>query len=118
MATAATKTFKNFIGGEWVDAASGETFETSSPATGETLGVFPRSSADDVDRAVEAAKAAYDDWRLTPAPKRGEILFQFGRLLADRKDEIAELIWYLAQEPATPITGANISIDFGISAGV
>jgi acyl-CoA reductase-like NAD-dependent aldehyde dehydrogenase len=58
VATAA-KTFKNFIGGEWVDASSGETFETSSPATGEALGVFPRSSVADVDRAVEAAKAAY-----------------------------------------------------------
>jgi acyl-CoA reductase-like NAD-dependent aldehyde dehydrogenase len=51
----ATKTFKNFIGGEWVDAASGETFETTSPATGEVLGVFPKSSAADVDRAGDAA---------------------------------------------------------------
>jgi aldehyde dehydrogenase (NAD+) len=92
VATAATKTFKNFIGGEWVDAGSGETFETTSPATGEVLGVFPRSSAADVDRAVEAARAAYDDWRLTPAPKRGEILFRFGQLLAEHKDEVAELM--------------------------
>ena len=92
MATAATKTFKNFIAGEWVDAGSGETFETTSPATGEVLGVFPRSSAADVDRAVEAARAAYDDWRLTPAPKRGEILFRFGQLLAEHKDEVAELM--------------------------
>ena len=92
MATAATKTFKNFIAGEWVDAGSGETFETTSPATGEVLGVFPRSSAEDVDRAVEAARAAYDDWRLTPAPKRGEILFRFGQLLAEHKDEVAELM--------------------------
>jgi acyl-CoA reductase-like NAD-dependent aldehyde dehydrogenase len=51
----ATRTFKHFIGGEWVEAASGETFETTSPATGETLGVFPKSSAEDADRAVEAA---------------------------------------------------------------
>jgi len=92
VATAATKTFKNFIGGEWMDAASGETFETTSPATGETLGVFPRSSAEDADRAVEAAKAAFEDWRLTPAPKRGEFLFRFGQLLAERKDEVAELM--------------------------
>ncbi len=92
MSTAATKAFKNFIGGEWLDAASGETFETTSPATGETLGVFPRSSAEDVDRAVEAANAAFDDWRLTPAPKRGEILFRFGRLLAEHKDEVTELM--------------------------
>ena len=79
-----TKTFKNFIGGEWVDAAAGETFESTSPANGETLGVFPRSGAEDVDRAVEAAKAAYEEWRLVPAPKRGEILFRFGQLLADQ----------------------------------
>ena len=91
MATA-TKTFKNFIGGEWVDAASGETFETKSPATGEVLGVFPKSSAEDVDRAVEAAKAAYEEWRLVPAPHRGEILFRFGALLAEHKDEVAELM--------------------------
>jgi acyl-CoA reductase-like NAD-dependent aldehyde dehydrogenase len=89
---AGTRTFQNYIGGEWVDAASGETFETASPATGEVLGVFPRSKADDVDRAVEAAKAAYEEWRLVPAPKRGEILFRFGQLLTDEKDELAELM--------------------------
>jgi aldehyde dehydrogenase (NAD+) len=92
VASTATKSFKNFIGGEWVDAASGETFETTSPATGELLGVFPKSSAADVDRAVEAAKAAYEEWRLVPAPRRGEILFRFGALLADAKNEVAELM--------------------------
>jgi aldehyde dehydrogenase (NAD+) len=92
VASTATKTFKNFIGGQWVDAASGETFETKSPATGEVLGVFPKSSAEDVDRAVEAAKAAYEEWRLVPAPRRGEILFRFGSLLAEHKDEVAQLM--------------------------
>jgi len=92
VASTATKTFKNFIGGEWVDAASGETFETTSPATGEVLGVFPKSSAEDVDRAVAAAKAAYEEWRLVPAPRRGEILFRFGSLLAEHKDEVAQLM--------------------------
>jgi aldehyde dehydrogenase (NAD+) len=88
----ATRSFKNFIGGEWVDAASGKTFETTSPANGDTLGVFPRSGAEDVDRAVEAAKSAYEDWRLVPAPRRGEILFRFAQLLTEQKDEIAELM--------------------------
>jgi alpha-ketoglutaric semialdehyde dehydrogenase len=92
MATTAAKSFQNYIGGEWVDAASGETFETKSPATGEALGVFPRSSAEDVDKAVEAAKAAYEEWRLVPAPRRGEILFRFGQLLADQKDDVAQLM--------------------------
>src|SRR5438132_9011533 len=92
MATTAAKSFQNYIGGEWVDAASGETFETTSPATGEVLGVFPRSGAEDVDKAVEAAKAAYEEWRLVPAPRRGEILFRFGQLLADQKDDVAHLM--------------------------
>src|SRR3954453_17536271 len=90
--TEQTKSFKNFIGGEWVDAASGETFTTTSPADGETLGVFPKSGSEDVDRAVEAAKTAFEDWRLVPAPKRGEILFRFARLVEEHKDEIADLI--------------------------
>ena len=60
---------ENFIGGEWVDAAGGETFDSIVPATGETLASFPRSSAADVDRAVAAAKEAFDDWRLVPAPR-------------------------------------------------
>ncbi len=64
MATIETKSFQNFIGGEWVGAAAGETFESVSPADGETIGRFPKSTAEDVDRAVEAAKAAYDEWRL------------------------------------------------------
>jgi aldehyde dehydrogenase (NAD+) len=90
--TAGTRSFQNYVGGEWVDAASGETFETTSPATGEVLGVFPRSGPDDVDRAVEAAKQAYQEWRLVPAPKRGEVLFRFGHLLAEEKDQLAELM--------------------------
>src|SRR5690349_24583941 len=88
VATTGTRQFKNFIGGEWVDAASGETFESVSPADGETLGVFPKSGVDDVDRAVEAAKAAFEEWRLVPAPKRGEILFRFAQLVTDAKAEL------------------------------
>src|ERR687885_1645099 len=92
MATTETKTFKNFVGGEWVDAAGGETFETVSPATGETIGVFPKSGAEDVDRAVAAAKEAYEEWRLVPAPRRGEILFRFAQTLTEQKDDLADLM--------------------------
>jgi alpha-ketoglutaric semialdehyde dehydrogenase len=88
----AERSAQNFIGGEWVDAASGETFESVIPATGETLGSFPRSGPEDVDRAVAAAKEAFESWRLVPAPKRGEILFRFARLLAEQKDELADLM--------------------------
>jgi acyl-CoA reductase-like NAD-dependent aldehyde dehydrogenase len=84
--------FQNYIGGEWVDAASGETFETASPATGDVLGTFPTSGAEDVERAVTAAKEAYEDWRLVPAPRRGEILFRFARLLEDQKADVTDLM--------------------------
>src|SRR5881398_1523430 len=92
MATTGTKTYQNYIGGEWVDAASGETFESANPATGDLIGVFPKSSEEDVDRAVEAAKEAYESWRLVPAPKRAEILFRVGQRFIDAKDELADLM--------------------------
>jgi aldehyde dehydrogenase (NAD+) len=86
------KTFQNYIDGEWVDAASGETFESTSPANGDAIGTFPRSNAEDVDRAVAAAKAAYEDWRLVPAPRRGEILFRFAQLLTEQKEDMSQLM--------------------------
>jgi aldehyde dehydrogenase (NAD+) len=94
MALLGTKSFKNhnYIDGEWVDAASGETFESTSPANGEAIGVFPKSGPADVDRAVDAAKAAFEEWRLVPAPKRGEILFRFAQRLIEKKDDLAELM--------------------------
>jgi acyl-CoA reductase-like NAD-dependent aldehyde dehydrogenase len=92
MVTTETRTQQNFIGGEWMDAASGETFESTSPADGELIGTFPRSNAEDVDRGVAAAKEAYEDWRLVPAPRRGEIVFRFAQLVADHKAELTELM--------------------------
>jgi aldehyde dehydrogenase (NAD+) len=87
-----SRTYRNFIGGEWIDASTGETFESLSPATGEHIGTFPKSAAEDVDRAVAAAKEAYASWRLVPAPRRGEIVFRFAALVAEHKQELAELM--------------------------
>src|SRR5881392_1427880 len=92
MATTGVREFKNYIAGEWVDAASGDTFESTSPADGEVIGTFPKSGPEDVDRAVEAAKAAYEEWRLVPAPKRGEILFDLARVLEREKPALTELM--------------------------
>jgi alpha-ketoglutaric semialdehyde dehydrogenase len=92
MATTGTKTYKNYIGGEWVDSAGGETFESTNPATGELVGVFPKSTVEDTDRAVEAAKEAYESWRLVPAPKRAEILFRVAQAFVEHKDELTELM--------------------------
>jgi len=92
VALTGTKTFQNYVGGEWVDSVSGETFESTSPATGDSIGIFPKSNAEDVDRAVAAAKAAFEEWRLVPAPKRGEILYRFANLLIDEKDDLTDLM--------------------------
>jgi len=92
MATTGAKTYRNYIGGEWVDATSSETFESTNPATGELIGVFPKSTAEDTDRAVEAAKDAYESWRLVPAPKRAEILFRVAQSFVEHKDDLTELM--------------------------
>ena len=83
-----TKTYHNYIGGEWVKSSSGEWFDNVNPAdTSDVIGRFPKSNADDVDRAVEAAKNAATKWRRTPAPKRAELLFNLGEILRENKDE-------------------------------
>ncbi len=84
--------YSNYIGGEWVRAADGRTSENRDPASGKLLGYFPRSAQVDVDRAVAAARSAWSGWRLTPAPKRGEILYRVGMLLSERKEEIARAL--------------------------
>ncbi len=83
---------KNYIGGEWLAARTGETFQSINPATEEVVADVARSGADDVNAAVQAAKAAYKNWRLTPAPRRGEILYRVGQLLMERKEDLARLM--------------------------
>ncbi|MDX6509088.1 MAG: aminobutyraldehyde dehydrogenase, partial [Gaiellaceae bacterium] len=82
---------QNFIGGEWVDAAEGETMEVINPATGETIAEVPRGSQADVDRAVEAAKKAYEEWRETTPGERAEILLKLADLIDENTEELAEL---------------------------
>ena len=82
--------FLNYIGGQWVPAKSGKTRANINPATGEHLGDFPDSGADDVAEAVSAARAAFDAWRLMPAPKRGELLYRLGALIASKKEALAK----------------------------
>jgi aldehyde dehydrogenase (NAD+) len=68
------------------------TFESTSPATGEVLGSVPEADEAAVARAVEVAKAAYEEWRLVPAPKRGELLFRFAQVLEREKDALTDLM--------------------------
>jgi acyl-CoA reductase-like NAD-dependent aldehyde dehydrogenase len=86
----APESYSNLIDGQWVAAVSRETFENRNPADHDDLiGLFPRSSRADVERATDAARRAYDTWRLVPAPKRAEVLFRAAQLLADRKEALA-----------------------------
>jgi acyl-CoA reductase-like NAD-dependent aldehyde dehydrogenase len=85
-----SRTFGLFIDGEWVAASTGRTFESRDPADATALiGRFQAAGPADVARAVAAAGAAFPGWRATPAPKRGEVLYRFGALLAEHKERIA-----------------------------
>jgi 1-pyrroline dehydrogenase len=82
---------KNLIGGEWVDAGGGETMEVLNPATGETIAEVPNASAEDVDRAVQAAKQALVEWRETTPGERAEMLLKLADALDAHADELAEI---------------------------
>lgn len=85
-----TESFRNHIGGEWVEPAAGDWFENRDPAdAGDLIGLWPRSGPADVDRAVRAARKGFEGWRRTPPPQRGDIVRTAGDLLVERKDEIA-----------------------------
>jgi len=82
------------IGGQWVDAADGRSFETVDPATEEHLATVPHTGAEDVNRAVRAARAAFEDgspWRKMTPSRRGKILHRIGDLILEYADELALL---------------------------
>src|SRR6202522_458083 len=83
---------KLFINGEWTDAASGKTFETPDPATGETLALIAEGDAEDIDRAVRAARRAFEGpWSRLTASERGRIIWRIGDLILEHADELAQL---------------------------
>jgi acyl-CoA reductase-like NAD-dependent aldehyde dehydrogenase len=86
------RTHKILIGGKWVTSVSGETFPSLNPATEKPIGRFQSGTGTDVDRAVEAAQAAFLPWSRTPAPKRALILLRFAGLLRSRKEPLARLL--------------------------
>src|SRR5438445_12225271 len=88
----ATKTeYKAFVGGNWVDSASGETMDVINPATGEVVATVPRCSAEDVDRAVAAAKAAWATWSEKTPKDRSELLHALADVMEEHAEELAQL---------------------------
>ena len=83
------RTLENFVGGEWV-ASTGDTVrQIVSPVTGDTLAEAPNASADDVDRAVAAARQAQPKWAALSAWERAKVCHAIADLIGERRDEFA-----------------------------
>ena len=104
MASSTIPVYKNFIGGEWVAAASGRTYPVyNRPTRPKSWGSFQTSDLDDAQAAVAAAKAGLKVWANTPAPGRAAVLFRALEILGRRADEIARAITTEEGKPsATP----------------
>ena len=104
--------FQNLINGQWLDSADGRTFENRNPADwNEVIGTFPLSTREDVDRAAQAALMAFKEWRLVPAPERGDIMRKAGDLMVRRKEEIARA---MTREMGKPLTETKGDVQEGI----
>jgi alpha-ketoglutaric semialdehyde dehydrogenase len=105
-------TFRHFIAGEWCASTSGRTFESHNPADArDVIGRFQQGTPADVGMAVRAADEAGRLWRRTPAPKRGEILYRFGALLAEHKERVARA---MTREMGKVIAEARGDVQEGI----
>ena len=99
---------KHFIGGEFVDSTSGETMEVLNPATGEVIAEVPRGTAEDVERAVDAAKKAWSEWQNKTPKDRMELLLKLADIIDENAEELARLEslnvgmpwWVAVDEPA------------------
>jgi 1-pyrroline dehydrogenase len=90
VAIAITQT-KNFVGGEWLDAVEGGTMEVHNPATGDVIAEVPSGSVEDVERAVQAARAALPEWLETTPGERSELLLRLAGLIDEYAEELAQL---------------------------
>src|SRR5256885_2552838 len=92
-ATASVRTYQNYINGKWESASSGKTFPVYDPSTEEVIAQVAASEAADVDRAVKAARAAFDSgaWPQTTAQDRGRILFKLAEKVRQNSAMLAEL---------------------------
>ncbi len=101
-----------FIAGRWVESVSGATFESVNPAdTRDVVGRFQAGTKADVAMAVRAAGEAFAGWRATPAPKRGELLYRFGALMAEHKERLARA---MTREMGKVLTEARGDVQEGI----
>jgi aldehyde dehydrogenase (NAD+) len=106
------RTYGNLVAGEWRDAHGEQTFDSVNPARrAEVVGHFARGGARDIELAVQAALAAQPEWARTPVPARAEILARAGRILEERKEELAQL---MTREMGKVLTEARGDVQEGI----
>src|SRR6266480_1795617 len=87
-----TRKYQLFIDGQWVDAESGKTFTTPNPSTGETLAEVAEADKADIDKAVAAARKAFEGkWSKISARDRGRLLYKLSQLIEQNADELATL---------------------------
>lgn len=104
-------TCKLLIDGQWVDSKATEFGEVNNPSTGEIIARVPMCGADDVDRAVKAAQAAFLEWREVPVVERARIMFRFKNLLESHYEEIARSI---TREHGKTLAESRASVQRGI----
>jgi len=83
---------KNYINGEWVESSSTQLQDVINPATLEPLAKVPRTTKDEVEVAIKAAKDAFWDWRCTPPAVRASYMFEFRSIMVERFEEIAQTV--------------------------
>jgi len=107
-----TPTFRLFIAGEWCESTGRQTFESRNPAdTRDVIGRFQQATAADVAMATRAAETAFPLWNRMPAPKRGEILYRFAELMAQRKERLSQA---MSREMGKVIAEARGDVQEGI----
>src|SRR3954454_15883746 len=110
MSTTASTTLQNFINGEPVDSASGDTTTVLNPATGEEIAQAPNSSAEDIDRAVNAAADAWEAWAGTTPGERARAILRLADALEEAGDELAELEARNAGKPIEAVKSDEIPV--------
>jgi betaine-aldehyde dehydrogenase len=110
MATATLTKLQNFINGELVDPADGETEEVLNPATGEPIAEAPLSTEEDVDRAVKAARGAFDEWSTRPPGERSAALLKIADMIEERAEEITDLESADAGKPRNAVAEDEVPV--------
>ncbi|CAN5657999.1 NAD-dependent succinate-semialdehyde dehydrogenase [soil metagenome] len=101
-----------FVGGEWTDSHSGDTFEVTDPATGETVATLPDGGRKDMQSAIDAAYSVQSSWAAATADERAGIMHEAARLLGERSGELA---WRMTREQGKPLAQSEGEVLYAAS---